>query len=74
MVIQTTNPFAPAKPRVPLIPRRLQPVPDPVEIAKQNINEAKSDFLPTITISGYISDENTTKQTNTSGINVKEKG
>ena len=43
-----------------------------LEIAKQNINEAKSDFLPTITISGYISDENTTKQTNTSGINVKE--
>ena len=36
MVIQTTNPFAPAKPRVPLIPRRLQPVPDPVEVAKQN--------------------------------------
>ena len=43
-----------------------------IEIAKQNINEAKSDFLPSITISGYLSDENTTKQTNTSGVNVKE--
>ena len=43
-----------------------------LEIAKQNINEAKSDFLPSITISGYLSDENTTKQTDTSGANLKE--
>ena len=43
-----------------------------LEIAKQNINEAKSDFLPSITISGYLSDENTTKQTDTSGTHLKE--
>ena len=43
-----------------------------LEIAKHNINEAKSDFLPSITISGYLSDENTTKQTDTSGANLKE--
>ena len=28
-----------------------------LKISKENINEAKSEFLPTITISGYISDE-----------------
>ena len=42
-----------------------------LKISKENINEAKSEFLPTITISGYISDENTTKQTNRSGANVQ---
>ena len=43
-----------------------------LKIAKESINEAKSDFLPTITISGYLSDENTTNQTNRSGASVKE--
>ena len=33
-------------------------------ISEEKINEAKSDFLPSITISGYVSDENTTKLTN----------
>ena len=43
-----------------------------LKISKEEINEAKSDFLPSITISGYLSDENTTKQTDTSGANLKE--
>jgi len=38
-----------------------------LKISKENINEAKSEFLPTITISGYISDENTTRQTDRTG-------
>ena len=38
-----------------------------LKISKENINEARSEFLPTITISGYISDENTTKQTDRTG-------
>ena len=38
-----------------------------IKISKEDINEAKSEFLPTITISGYISDENTTKQTDRKG-------
>ena len=42
-----------------------------LEIAQQEINEAKSDFLPTITISGYESNENTTKLTNRSGADVQ---
>ena len=42
-----------------------------LEIAQQKINEAKSDFLPTITISGYESSENTTKLTNRSGADVQ---
>jgi len=40
-------------------------------ISKEEINEAKSDFLPSITISGYVSDENTTKLTNRSGADVQ---
>jgi len=40
-------------------------------ISEEEINEAKSDFLPSITISGYVSDENTTKLTNRSGANVE---
>ena len=40
-------------------------------ISKEEINEAKSDFFPSITISGYVSDENTTKLTNRSGADVK---
>ena len=40
-------------------------------ISKEEINEAKSDFLPSITISGYVSDENTTKLTNRSGADVE---
>jgi len=43
-----------------------------LKISEEEINEAKSDFLPSITISGYVSDENTTKQTDTSGANLKE--
>ena len=42
-----------------------------LKISEEEINEAKSEFLPTITISGYISDENTTKLTNRSGANVQ---
>ena len=42
-----------------------------LKISKEEINEAKSDFLPSITISGYISDENTTKLTNRSGAEVQ---
>ena len=42
-----------------------------LEIAKQKINEARSDFLPTITISGYESSENTKKLTNRSGVDVQ---
>ena len=30
-----------------------------LKISKEEINEAKSDFLPSITISGYVSEENT---------------
>lgn len=37
MVIQTTNPFAPAKPRVPIAPRRMTPVaPSPDEKKPNN--------------------------------------
>ena len=39
-----------------------------LEISKEEINEAKSEFLPTITISGYLSDENTTRQTDRKGV------
>jgi len=42
-----------------------------LKISEEEINEAKSDFLPSITISGYISDENTTKLTNRSGADVQ---
>ena len=42
-----------------------------LKISEEEINEAKSEFLPTITISGYISDENTTKLTNRSGADVQ---
>ena len=42
-----------------------------LKISEEEINEAKSDFLPSITISGYISDENTTKLTNRSGAEVQ---
>ncbi len=38
-----------------------------IKISEESINEAKSEFLPTITISGYLSDENTTKQTDRTG-------
>ena len=38
-----------------------------LEISKEKINEAKSDFLPTVTISGYLSNENTTRQTDRKG-------
>ncbi len=40
-------------------------------ISKEEINEAKSNFLPSITISGYVSDENTTKLTNRSGADIR---
>jgi len=40
-------------------------------ISKEEINEAKSDFLPSNTISGYVSNENTTKLTNRSGADVQ---
>jgi len=43
-----------------------------LKIAKESLNETRSDFLPSITISGYISDENTTKQTNRSGESLRE--
>ena len=42
-----------------------------LEISKEEINEAKSDFLPSVTISGYVSKENTTKLTNRSGADVQ---
>ncbi len=42
-----------------------------LEISKEEINEAKSDFLPSVTISGYISNENTTKLTNRSGADIQ---
>ena len=42
-----------------------------LKISKEEINEAKSDFLPSITISGYVSSENTTKLTNRSGEDVQ---
>ena len=42
-----------------------------LEISKEEINEAKSYFLPSITISGYVSNENTTKLTNRSGADVQ---
>ena len=35
-----------------------------LEIAKEKIKESKSDFFPTITISGYMSDENNTQTSN----------
>lgn len=38
-----------------------------LEISKEKINEVKSEFFPTITISGSLSDENTTRQTNRNG-------
>ena len=38
-----------------------------LEIAEQKIKQAKGEFLPNITISGYISDENTTRQTDRKG-------
>ena len=42
-----------------------------LKISEEEINEAKSDFLPSITISGYVSDENTTKLTNRSGADIE---
>ena len=48
---------------------RLNAERESIKISEENINEAKSEFLPTITISGYISDENTTKQTDRTGKN-----
>jgi len=42
-----------------------------LKISEEEINEAKSDFLPSITISGYVSNENTTKLTNRSGADVQ---
>jgi len=42
-----------------------------LKISKEKINEAKSDFLPSITISGYVSDENTTKLTNRKGAEIQ---
>ena len=42
-----------------------------LEISKEEINEAKSDFLPSVTISGYVSNENTTKLTNRRGADVQ---
>ena len=42
-----------------------------LKISKEEINEAKSDFLPSVTISGYVSMENTTKLTNRSGADVQ---
>ena len=42
-----------------------------LNISTEKINEAKSDFLPSITISGYVSDEKTTKLTNRKGIEVQ---
>ena len=44
-----------------------------LNISTEKINEAKSDFLPSITISGYVSDEKTTKLTNRKGIEVQSK-
>ena len=38
-----------------------------LKISQETINEAKSDFFPTITISGYLSNENTTRQTDREG-------
>ena len=42
-----------------------------LKISEEEINEAKSDFFPSITISGYVSNENTTKLTNRSGVDVQ---
>ena len=42
-----------------------------LKISEEEINEAKSDFFPSITISGYVSNENTTKLTNRSGADVQ---
>ncbi len=38
-----------------------------LKISQEKISEAKSEFFPTITISGSISDENTTRQTDRKG-------
>ena len=46
---------------------RLNAARENIKISKEEINEAKSEFFPTITISGYVSDENTTKQTDRKG-------
>tara|TARA_Y100000590_G_scaffold360704_1_gene417086 strand:- start:982 stop:2277 length:1296 start_codon:yes stop_codon:yes gene_type:complete len=39
-----------------------------LKISQDEISEAKSEFLPTITISGYLSDENTTRQKDRKGV------
>ncbi len=41
-----------------------------LKISQENINISKSEFLPTITISSYKSDENTSKLKNRSGADV----
>ena len=43
-----------------------------LKISQENINISKSNFLPTITISGYKSAENTSKLTNRSGQNASK--
>ena len=42
-----------------------------IKIAKENVNEALSDFLPSITISGYVSEEETTKLTKRNGKEIQ---
>ncbi len=44
-----------------------------LNISSQEIKEAKSEFLPSITISGYVSEEKTKKLTNESGNEVHTK-
>ena len=41
-----------------------------LKISKENINISKSEYLPTVIISGYKSSENTSKLTNRSGADV----
>ena len=41
-----------------------------LKASQENINISKSEFLPTVTISGYKSDENTSKLKNRSGADV----
>ena len=47
---------------------RLNAEREAVKVSKENIKISKSEFLPTMTLSGSLSDENTSKLTNRDGV------
>ena len=47
---------------------RLNAEREAIKVSKENIKISKSDYLPTMTLSGSLSDENTSKLTNRTGV------